>query len=300
MLGYAVEMLQVQEAKKRYGPQQVLAGVSLSVCEGEIVGLAGPNGAGKTTLLKCIVGINRLDSGHVRVDGIDAITHSLAARRLIGYSPSETSLYHRLRAEELLRFAIHYHPTGDVNAGLRLLDELGVPKKRRIGQLSHGMKRKVLLAQALASNAPLLMLDEPMEAFDPSARQAAITLLREAAESGRAVLCSSHDLDGTQRLCDRVVFLNGGRIIREGATGEILEEASRIAHLQFRTALQRTDLPSPKGWIWKGEGRYWTLIYPDVAESIMPDLAQLPIASLRIGDATLDEVFASLYQAGRP
>ena len=290
-------MLRVQEVEKSYGDHQVLAGVSISVDRGEIVGLAGPNGAGKTTLLKCIVGVNRFDAGHVQVDDVDAMARSLAARRLIGYAPSETALYHRLRAEELLRFAIRYHPAADLQHGLHLLDELGVPRARRIGQLSHGMKRKVLLAQALASGAPLLMLDEPMEAFDPSARQAAIALLREAASNGRAVLCSSHDLDGIQRLCDRVVFLNTGRIIREGTTGEMLAEARRIAHIQLRTSVQKNDLPTHTGWIWKGEGRHWTLVYSDTAESIMTGLSQLPIASVRIGDATLDEVFASLYQA---
>jgi ABC-2 type transport system ATP-binding protein len=293
-------MLRIESLHKSYGDHEVLRGVTLRVDAGQIVAIAGPNGAGKTTLLKCIVGVATPQSGTIRVGDIDARQSSLSARRLIGYAPSETALFHRLRAGELLDLAIRYHPKADLHLGLTLLDELGVPRRRRVGALSHGMKRKVLLAQALASGAPLLMLDEPMEAFDPAARRVAVDLLREAAANGHAVLASSHDLASTQRLCDRVIFLWDGRVIREGSTGALLAEAGQVVHVTLRDARTRDDLPSRDGWQWSGNGCNWTLVHDESPESILQWLNALPIASLRIGDASLDEVFAALYEESTP
>jgi ABC-2 type transport system ATP-binding protein len=288
-------MLSIHELQKSYGSTSVLRGVSLTVNPGETVGLVGPNGAGKTTLLKCVVGVVHADAGSIDVGGVNAITNSLEARRLIGYAPSETALYHRLRAGELLDFAIGFHPQSDRALGRSLLDELGVPRRRRVGALSHGMKRKVLLAQSLASGAPLLIMDEPMEAFDPPARLVAVQLLRDAASEGRSVLCSSHDLISTERLCDRVIFLRGGSILREGPTGTLLAEAGRVVHLMLRRPVDTTALPTHDGWNWSGSGTHWTLIHDGSPEDVLAAVADLPIASIRTGDGSLDEVFAALY-----
>ena len=293
-------MLTVHNLRKSYGPTPVLQGVSLEVHAGEIVGLVGPNGAGKTTLLKCIVGIVHADSGAIEVGTLDALADSLAARRMIGYSPSETALYHRMRAADLLRFAIGFHPHSDISRGLALMDEFGVPRRRRVGDLSHGMKRKVLLAQAISSGAPILILDEPMEAFDPAARQVAIDLLQEAASSGRTVLCSSHDLASTERLCDRVVFLHGGRVLREGPTGTLLAEAGRLVHITLRTPMTANELPQHPGWKWSGNSTNWTLLHDGSPEDVLTSIAMLPIASIRTGDGSLDEVFATLYLDPQP
>lgn len=293
-------MLIVRKLRKSYGVSPVLQGVSLQVRAGKIVGLVGPNGAGKTTLLKCIVGVVHADAGTIEVGDVDARSDSLAARRLIGYSPSETALYHRFPAADLLKFAIGFHPRADLARGLTLLDELGVPRRRRIGALSHGMKRKVLLAQAIASEAPLLILDEPMEAFDPAARSVAIDLLQEAASTGRAILCSSHDLASTERLCDRVVFLHGGCVLREGPTGTLLAEAGRLVHITLRTPMIESQLPQQSGWTWSGSNTSWTLLHGGAPEDVLAAIATLPIASIRTGNGSLDEVFAALYLDPQP
>jgi len=292
-------MLSVESLVKSYGANPVLRGVSMSVAQGEILGLAGPNGAGKTTLLKCIVGVVRSDAGHIQVGDRNALVQQLEARRLIGYAPSETALYHRLRAGELLDFATRYHPERDLTRGLDLLGMLGVPLRRRIGALSHGMKRKVLLAQALASGAPMLILDEPMEAFDPAARRIAVELLRASAASGAAILTASHDLASTEVLCDRLAFLSNGKVIREGPTREIVAEASRVIHLTLRTHATAETLPTATGWVWHGSGLDWTLVHDGPLEATLAQLASLPIASIRAGDCSLDEVFGSLYEGNQ-
>ena len=219
----------------------------MDVQSGSIVGLIGPNGAGKSTLLRCIMGIVQPDHGTITVDGIDAVSDALNARGRIGYAPSETALYHRMTAFDLLRFALAFHKSADLDRGRELLNLFAVPLERRVRHLSHGMKRKILLAQVLASGAPLLVLDEPMEALDPEARRCVEDLLRCAADEGSGVLFSSHDLASTERLCSRIVFLHKGNVVREGNAAELFAEAGRMLTLVLRRPFAKKDLPTGEG-----------------------------------------------------
>ena len=288
-------MLEIRNLDKSFGVQPVLRAVSLRADQGVILGLAGPNGAGKSTLLRCLVSVVRPDRGEILVDGVDAQADPLDARRRIGYAPSETALYHRMTAGGLLKLAVAFHPSADVDLGLQLLDRFAVPRDRRIRHLSHGMKRKVLLAQALACRTPLLVLDEPMEALDPEARRVVEGLLREAASAGTTVLFSSHDLMSTERLCDRIAFLRTGRIVRDGTAAELAAEAGRVLHVVLREDRAETDLPTGEGWAWTGGPRRWTLVYDGHAEDVLKALSTLPIAGIRDSAASLEEVFEALY-----
>ena len=287
--------LSFAQVSRKFGPTTALDGVSLAAAEGEILGLVGPNGAGKSTLLRCLVGLVRPDAGQIVVRGVDAVQDPLAARRLIGYAPSETALYHRMSAAELLRFAIAFHDSADLDQGLRLLDSLEVPRARRVGNLSHGMKRKIMVAQALASGAPVLVLDEPMEALDPEARRLVESLLRGAADAGRMVLFSSHDLMSVERLCHRAAFLRRGRIVRVGRGDALAAEAGRVLHLQLREPRLAAALPTRAGWRWRGQGQRWTLSYHDQPEQVLPALGGLPISGIRDECGSLEEVFDALY-----
>jgi ABC-2 type transport system ATP-binding protein len=241
------------------------------------------------------VGVVRPNSGSITVQGVDAIADNLEARRRIGYAPSETALYHRMTARGLLNFALAFHPDADTAQGRAMLERFEVPPHRRVRHLSHGMKRKVLLAQAIASGAPLLVLDEPMEALDPEARRYVEQLLRQAAADGRSVLFSSHDLVSTQRLCDHIGFLRQGEIIRYGAAAELAAEAGRVLHLVLRESRTRTALPDGPNRTWTGSGTRWTLVYEGDAETVLGELSSLPIAGIRDGTASLEEVFDALY-----
>ena len=278
-----------------FGTHNVLQGVSLTIERGEIVGLIGPNGAGKSTLLRTMVGIIRPDQGKVRICGADAVRDSLAARRQIGYAPSETALYHQMTSEELLAFAIAFHPQADLQVGLTLLEALGVPHDKRLGKLSHGMKRKIVLAQAIASGGPVIVLDEPTEALDPEARRMVEAQLRKEAEGGRAVLFSSHDLTSVERLCHRAAFLRRGKIVRSGAAAELAAETGQLLHLEFRTPLQREQLPAGSDWIWQGQATRWSLQHKDAVEEVLAVISKLPVAGIRDGGGSLEEVFDALY-----
>ncbi len=296
-------MLVARNVHKRYAAREVLRGVSLSVAAGEVFGFVGPNGAGKTTFLKALVGVVRPDAGDVRIQEVDALRDPLAARRLVGYAPGDAALYDGLRVGELLRFAVGFHPDADLALGEELLERFALPPRMKVRHLSHGMRRKLLVAQALASGAPLLVLDEPMEGLDPEARHRVEEMLREAAGRGRAVLFSSHDLVSVERVADRVAFLRDGAVVAEGAVGDVLAEVSRVLWLRLRVPLGADDLPRAEGLDWEpaeplveGKARRWRLLFRGELEDVLPTLASLPLLGIRDASGGLDEAFSILYR----
>lgn len=288
-------MIRTEGLTKSYRDKQVLRGVSLQVQAGEVFGFVGPNGAGKSTFLKCLVGVVHPDGGSIEVAGADARRDALAARRRVGYAPGETTLYARMRAEELLNFAIAHHPHADARRGRELLDRFSVPRSQRVGKLSHGMKRKVLLAQAIASGAPVLLLDEPMEGLDPEARRSVEELLRGEAAGGRTVFFSSHDLASVQRVCDRVAFLRHGRLLEIGTVNGFLERAGRVLWISLREPVERSLLPDGADFTWNGAGTRWILEFRGPLEEALPRLRALPLAGVRNAAGSLEEVFDALY-----
>ncbi|MBC8328768.1 MAG: ABC transporter ATP-binding protein [Planctomycetes bacterium] len=273
----------------------MLRGVDLEVREGEIFGFVGPNGAGKSTFLKCLVGVVRPDSGSIRVDGLDALRQSLEVRRRVGYAPGETALYHRMRCEELIDFAIGFHPRADRALAGELIEVFELPPRRKVGQLSHGMKRKLLLTQALASGAPLLLLDEPMEGLDPDARRLVERLLRREADAGRTVFFSSHDLASVERVCDRVAFLRAGSLLETGDMTELVERLGQVLCLRLREARTADQLPSRPGFSWRGQEREWRLEFEGPLEQAVLAISHLPLDGIRDAEGGLEQVFELLY-----
>jgi len=293
-------MIAVQDLRKHYRDAEVLGGVSLTVASGEVFGFVGPNGAGKTTFLKCLLGIARADGGDIRLGPgeqatVDARLDSLAARRLCAYAPSETAMYDHLRVDAMLRFALSFYADADLEQGRALLARFTLPPRRKVGALSHGMKRKLLLAQALASGSPILLLDEPMEGLDPEARRDLEGLLREQAKRGRTVFFSSHDLASVERVCDRVAFLRDGKLLACDTVDAILERMAHVLRLHLHQPLQAADLPQAENLSWSGAGTRWQLAFTGELADVLPHLSKLPLAGLRDASGGLEDVFETLY-----
>lgn len=288
-------MIRTVDIRKSYAAREILRGVSLEVSRGEVFGFVGPNGAGKTTFLKCLLGIARPQAGTIRLGEVDARRHPLAARRLCGYAPSETAMYDSLSVWSMVKFALAFHEHADLDRARQLLDLYQLPHRRRVRALSHGMKRKLLLTQAIASGAPILLLDEPMEGLDPEARRLLEQQLKKEAATGRTVFFSSHDLASVERVCDRVAFLRDGRLLACDTVEAILDKAGRVLQLHLREPHTEAQLPEAEGLLWTGSGTHWRLQFQDSVESVLPLLGTLPIAGLRDASGGLEEVFEALY-----
>ncbi len=210
--------------EKRYGRVEALAGVSLQVGEGELVGLLGPNGAGKSTLVKIGCGLVRPSGGRAEVFGRPA--GSREARRALGYLAELFRFPGWLRADELLR--LHQGLAGSTGGAAErdeLLELVGLADvgRRKVDQMSKGMQQRLGIAQAMIGTPRLLVLDEPTSALDPAGRRTVRTLLEELRGRGISVLLNSHLLSEVELVCDRVVIITRGRVVAHGRPDELTQ-----------------------------------------------------------------------------
>lgn len=227
----------VHDLAKRYGTVVALDGVSFSVNEGEVLALLGPNGAGKTTAVEILEGYRRADRGEIEVLGHDPATGGRKFRDRIGIVLQETGIEDVLTVREAIDlYGASYssrRPTDE------LISLVGLDEKAdaRIKTLSGGQRRRVDLALGLVGDPDLIFLDEPTTGFDPAARRQSWRLVEGLTDLGKTILLTTHYLDEAQHLADRIVVLNGGRIVAEG-TPETLGGARPVTTVRF-------SLPDP-------------------------------------------------------
>lgn len=206
-----------------------LDGVSLNIEEGEFFGLLGPNGAGKTTLISILAGLSRASSGAVSVLGHDVQLDYKQARRSLGVVPQELVFDPFFNVRELLRFQSGYFGVRNNDAWVdELLESLGLTDKAdaNMRQLSGGMKRRVLVAQALVHKPPVIVLDEPTAGVDVELRQTLWQFIAKLNKAGHTVLLTTHYLEEAEALCGRIAMLKTGRVVALDETSELLKAAS--------------------------------------------------------------------------
>lgn len=233
-------MIELCNVTKRYGTVEAVSGLSFSAPDGQIVGLLGQNGAGKTTTLNMLTGYFPPTSGEVRVDGMDMLQDPRACKRHIGYLPEKPPLYDEMTVTAYLKFvcklrevkreAIAQH-VQHITATCGLTEVAG----RLVGHLSKGYRQRVGIAQALCGDPDVLVLDEPTVGLDPKQVREIRELIRQLGKT-HTVIFSSHLLPEIQQLCDRVVILHKGKLVREapmseltGGDGETLRFRATIA-----------------------------------------------------------------------
>lgn len=218
-------VLALNEISKKYGKETVVDRVSLQAGKGEIFGLLGPNGAGKTTLMKLIAGLSRPDSGSLELFDGGRIDDMLARRRFVGLVPQESNLERELTVEEaLLIYARLFgvrEPQRRVTEVIAGFD-LALMRTKKVGLLSGGMARRVLIARVLLAEPRLLLLDEPTVGLDPDVRQEIWQIVRNLAAAGKTIFMTTHYMDEAEQLCHRIALMKAGRIVAAG-TPEMLK-----------------------------------------------------------------------------
>ncbi len=213
-------MLEVSGLRKRYGSVAAVDGVSLRAGKGETIGLLGPNGAGKTTTVSMIAGLVRPDAGEVRIAGRAMRGDTDPAKRSMGLVPQDIGLYEELSARANLHLfgSLYGMEGGPLRRAIDgALDLVGLKERARdrVGGFSGGMKRRLNLAAALLHDPQLLLLDEPTVGVDPQSRNAIFENLEVLKRRGKTLLYTTHYMEEAERLCDRLVIIDHGRIIAD-------------------------------------------------------------------------------------
>jgi ABC-2 type transport system ATP-binding protein len=221
-------MIVVDGLTKAYGALQAVIELSFSVAGGEVVGLIGPNGAGKTTTLKCMVGIQAPTAGSVRIGGHDIVADAVEAKRCLAFMPDEPQLFEYLTVREHLNLIARLYRVGDHAARVpTLLEELELTGKEDAlpGELSRGMKQKLVIACGLLHDPPVLLFDEPLTGLDPLGIRRMKETIVARARAGAAVVVSSHLLHLVEEICTRILILHKGRKIADGTLDELAARA---------------------------------------------------------------------------
>jgi ABC-2 type transport system ATP-binding protein len=220
--------LAVEHYTRTYGSFTAVDDLTFTVWSGEIVGLIGPNGAGKTTTLRSIGGILRPTAGRIRIDGHDIVGDPLEAKRRLAFMPDEPHLFEYLTVEEHLRLTARLYGINGIDARAKpLLDELELSGKEKLlpGELSRGMRQKVVIACGLVRDATTLLFDEPLTGLDPFGIHRMRQTIVARGRAGAAILLSSHLLHLVEEICTRVIIMDRGRIIADGTFAELASRA---------------------------------------------------------------------------
>ena len=296
-----------QQVEKTYtgarGTFRALAGVSFDIARGEFFGLLGPNGAGKTTLISVLAGLTRATAGHVTVMGHDVQADAAAARMSLGIVPQELVFDPFFSVRDALRIQSGYFGVTKNDAWIdELLHELGLSDKANANmrQLSGGMKRRVLVAQALVHRPPVIVLDEPTAGVDVELRQTLWAFIARLNREGHTVLLTTHYLEEAEALCHRIGMLRKGELVALDRTANLLS-ASASTMLRFKTD---QALPAALAVQARITGRIVQLKAKDAAdvERLLAVLreAGVKIEDLEIGRADLEDVFVEIMNGGRP
>jgi ABC-2 type transport system ATP-binding protein len=287
----AVEVIDIA---RRFGRVQALDGVSLAVEEGEFFGLLGPNGAGKTTLISVLAGLTRADAGTARILGHDVVTSYRAARRALGVVPQELVFDPFFTVRETLEIQSGYFGIRNNRAWIdEILGHLHLVSKAdaNMRSLSGGMKRRVLVGQALVHKPPVIVLDEPTAGVDVELRQNLWTFIRKLNRDGHTIILTTHYLEEAEALCGRIAMLKAGKVVALDTKQNLL---SRFAGLTVRLVAERVPLTWQPRVLRRDAGIFYLGIdrYADL-EALLGALRTegIAIEELALQETDLEQVF---------
>lgn len=293
-------IVEVKDIVKHYGGHAAVDGVSFAVEQGEIFGILGPNGAGKTTTVELIAGLRTLDSGMIRVLGLDPHRDKTALREKLGIQLQDSELPEQIRVGEALElYSSFYHQPADWK---QLIADLGLAEKRNTAyrKLSGGQKQRLSIALALVGNPKVAILDELTTGLDPQARRDTWQLIEDVRARGVTVLLVTHFMEEAERLCDRVALIDSGRVLALDTPAGIVSLVDAEQRVQFRPSVPfdeqiLSDLPEVRSVTRNGP----TVVVTgrgNLVQAVTSILARNKIVAneLRIDQANLDDAFVKL------
>jgi ABC-2 type transport system ATP-binding protein len=290
--------IEVRQVSKHFGALQALAGIDLDIGEGEFFGLLGPNGAGKTTLISILAGLARANTGSVRIMGHDVSLDYRSARRALGVVPQELVFDPFFTVRETLRIQSGYF---GMRANDRWIDEIMASldltgkADANMRALSGGMKRRVLVAQALVHKPPVIVLDEPTAGVDVELRKGLWQFIQRLNRDGHTIVLTTHYLEEAESMCGRIAMLKQGRVVALDSAANLVR---RLHSLHLRVRLRSGEWPAALPAVDSGDARVVRLrSYGDV-EPVLATLraAECQIEDMELQQPDLEDVFLEIMR----
>lgn len=288
-------LIEVKDLSKSYKKIQAVDRVSWSLPEGSITGLLGSNGVGKTTTLKLLLGIAHPDGGSAHVGGYDISTESLQLRQLTAFVPEDKNLFDRMRGGDFLRFYGSYGSDWNKEKAKEMAEEWNLPWDKKIKTYSKGMRGRLLFVAAILRNPNVLLLDEPTDGMDPEGVEMTLQQCTSwVGETNKGILISSHRLDEVERICDRVILMNQGRVLLHEEMDH-LKETHKLIHVVG-------DIPETEfsRWTqlmcWEKEGNLFKLYTQSSPDDVMECLKNFKPKHLEVLNMNLREIYLNLMK----
>lgn len=286
-------IIETSKLTKAFKNQPALRGLDLQVPAGSIFGFLGRNGAGKTTTIKTLMGLLRCDSGTARVFGIPVTDadRSVEIRRRIGFVTEDKELYPYMTVEQIVRFTRPFFPHWREDLERRYSEMFDLPPKRKIPDLSKGMRSKLMLLLAISRGAELLILDEPTDGLDPAATEDVLReLVAIAASEGTTMFFSSHQLAEVELIADHIGIIDRGKMIVAGSLDDMKLRYQRL-QVVFTNSVE-----IPTRWVdgvehVQREGRVVSILASHNVDAIVEQARSLPGAAVERFPVTLKEIF---------
>lgn len=295
-----IPAIKIEQVHKHFGALQALKGIDLTIEQGEFFALLGPNGAGKSTLINLLAGLLKPSSGKLSVLGFDVQAQYQQARQALGVVPQELVFDPFFNVREMLRFQAGYFGRGRENDAWidEVIEGLGLTDKAHTNmrRLSGGMKRRALIAQALAHKPPVVILDEPTAGVDVELRQQLWDFIKRLNRDGHTIILTTHYLEEAEILCSRVAMMKQGEIIAMDSTANLL---NRVPGKNLRLKLGNAILPQGlEPLVRSMDNDIYTLALSEIAqiEQVLAELrsANVTVEDLQVIETDLEDVFVEL------
>ena len=227
--------IEIKHLTKDYKKERGIFDISLEIEKGEVYGFVGINGAGKTTTIRHLMGFIKPDEGSVTIKGLDATKSSAEVKRYVSYIPGEINFPGNTSGEEFLKEQIYLSGRGSWNRAKELSELFQLDISANVHAMSKGMKQKTAIVSALASDADILIMDEPTTGLDPLMRDIFIDLLKEEQEKGKTIFMSSHIFQEVEEICDRVAVIQKGKIIEIVDIKKIRYNKNKVYRMEFKS-----------------------------------------------------------------
>ena len=289
-------VIELTDLTKYYGKQRGIQDVSFAVNEGEIFGFIGPNGAGKSTTIRTLLALFRPTSGSATIFGLDCLKHASEIARDVGYVPSESAYYDKMKVRELLSYTAALYKTECREKTERLCERLGLDQSRKIADLSFGNKKKVGIVAALLHSPKLIILDEPTAGLDPLVQQTFFEILSEENGRGATIFFSSHILSEVQRFCQRVAILKEGRLLGVQAIKELRETGYKKVSITAKEDIPEAYFLEDNVAQLSQNGPAASFVYKGDVDNLFKKIAGLGVEDAFVEEPTLEEIFLHYYE----